>query len=148
MNDRVTPVANKAADTLAEFGALEHRTYEDVLDKWQAARQQAQAWAAIERELRVALFGSAVPTPKEGVNNVELSDGRICKFTHKINRKLTDPVAARQAIQDAGVNDVEALVRTKYELVEGAYKKLEGPLRAVLDEYVESKPGLPTLEVK
>lgn len=139
-----------ATELASSFAGLPQPTFEATLDKWQFAKQQMNFWQTQERELRVALFGGAVPNPKEGVNNVDLADGRICKFDHKVNRTVKDPVAARAALIAAGVNDVEGLLKTKYELVIGAYKKLdaESPARRILDEYVQTKPGLPSLEVK
>jgi hypothetical protein len=139
-----------ATELAAKFGAVPQPTFEAVLDKWQFAKQMMNVWQTQERELRLALFGGAVPTPKEGVNNVELSDGRICKFDHKVNRTIADPVAARDELRAAGINDVDQYLKPKYELAVGPYKKLapDSAARLVLDKYITSKPGLPALEVK
>lgn len=138
----------RTAEAVAALNAAPNDTFEDVLAQWQAVTTAANALVARERELRLSLFGGACPTPREGVNNVELPDGRICKFTHKINRTLQDPTGARAALLLAGCNDIEMYVKTKYELAEGPYKKLNGPLREVLDDYIVSKPGLPSLEIR
>lgn len=148
MTETIGNAALHGDSALAAFHHVPQPTYEEALAKWELAKRMMNAWQTHERELRVALFGGAVPTPKEGVNNVELQDGRVCKFDYKINCKLTDAMAARAALVDVGVNDVDALIKPKYELAVGPYKKLTGPAREALDKFVESKPGLPTLEVK
>jgi hypothetical protein len=123
-------------------------TYEEVLAAWENAVIQARDWTTKERELRLALFGGACPTPKEGTNNITLADGRICKFTHTINRKISNPVECRSELVGVGVNDLDKYVKPKYELAVGEYKKAAPNIREVLDRFVTSTPGLPTLKVE
>ena len=126
------------------------QTYEEILAEWQKAKAEANKWTAKERELRLSLFGGAVPTPKEGTNNVELADGRICKFTHKLNRTVdqTKVANAENHLRKLGVNDTSAYLKPKYELGIKAYKSADPEVRKVLDAIITTKPALPTLEVK
>lgn len=123
-------------------------TYEDLLAEWEYAKQQTALWSKKEREMREMLFQGAVPEPKEGVNNVELADGRICKFTHKVNRTLRDAESLREELAALGLNDVDKYVVPKFDLGVAAYKKATGKTRKTMDKYVTSKPGTPTLEVR
>lgn len=136
-----------AENSLIAFSQVPATTFEDQLARWELTVKMQRVWAQQEKELRLALFGGAVPNPKEGTNNVTLADGRICKFTHKMNRKV-DGESAIVALQSLGVNDVEQYIKVKYELAVGPYKKAEGQVRAALDTHVTTTPGLPTLEVK
>ena len=124
------------------------QTFESMLEEWQEAKHAASVWAKRERELRTALFNGAFPNPKEGTNTYELADGRKVKGVHKINRTIKEPLELWNALQAAGVNDMQKYMRVKADLRVGDYKKAEDNHRAILDQYVESKDGLPELKVE
>ena len=138
----------QAVDLQTAFFKLPADTFEEVLERWQIAKMQQAQWAQAEKDLRLALFGAGVPNPKEGVNNVPLNDGRIVKFTHKLNRTVKDPETALSTLQGLGVNDTTAYLKPKYDLVLSGYKAAPENVRAVLDQHVTTTPGLPALEVK
>lgn len=136
-------------NNFSDIEALPVETFEQVLEKWQAAKDLANKASKMERELRLALFSGAVPTPKEGVNNVELANGRICKFTYKINRTVAQEQvpAVLEQLRQLGHNDTDKFLKPKYELVKRGYDA-DPAARRVLDEAITSRPGLPTLEVR
>lgn len=143
-----TPYLDAAHFVLSQLTGTPNDTYEDVLNKWQAVQALAKQLTSVERDLRMGLFTGGVPKPVEGTNKLELRDGRVCVFTVRYNRKITDVRAAQDALRAAGFNDTDTIIVPKYELAVGPYKKLGGPARAVLDVYVVTTPGLPSLEVK
>jgi len=124
------------------------KTFEDTLAEWQAIKTQARQMAEQEKMLRTALFEAAVKDPKEGVNTLELTDGRILKFTHKLNRKVSNMDRLVEDLANAGVNDVDQYAVPKRTLSVAAYKSATGPARVVLDKYVTTTPGLCDLEIK
>jgi len=124
------------------------KTFEDTLAEWQAIKTQARQMAEQEKMLRTVLFEAAVKNPKEGVNTLELTDGRILKFTHKLNRKVSDMDRLVEDLANAGVNDVDQYAVPKRTLSVAAYKSATGPARVVLDKYVTTTPGLCDLEIK
>ena len=123
--------------------------YATLLTLWQALDAQRKVLANQETELRKALVAAAWPKPEEGVNHLEhpLADGRKPKMTHKITRKLTDGEQALAALRAKGVNDTGQYIRVRYELAVAGYKAANTEIREVLDEFVVSRPGTPTLEV-
>ena len=145
-------LAALATNHAVGFNEMPRATFEEILEMWQHAKAQSQFWTSTERELRLRLFGGAVPTPKEGTNNVELKDGRICKFVYKLNRHVDQKgvATAIQKLGALGINETEKYLKPKYEIVLSNYKaSVEDPkVRAVLDEVVTTSPGLPTLEVR
>jgi hypothetical protein len=92
---------------------------------------------------------------KEGVNKYELSNLRVLKYTHKVDRKI-DPTmvnVARAEFVKAG--DIpqgltfDDLLRTKYELAATPYKKLDknGAAAIAFSRCMTTKFAAPTLEV-
>lgn len=122
------------------------QTFEEMLAAWEQAKSNLTKLTAEERRLRVALFGGAVPTPREGVNNVELADGRVCKFTYSISRKLTDGPVAWQNLQGIGI-DPYGYIKIKYDLNGTAYRDAPENVVKVLSDLVIVKPGVPQLTV-
>ena len=122
-----------------------------ALTEWQRVAAEAKRAAAKEMELRKALFQAAFPTPTEGVNKLELSDGRIVKGTHKVNRTVDQAAvaAALEPLRKLGQNDVtpEEVFPVKYDLSMKAVKKLTAEGQLAASKAIVAKPGSPTLEV-
>lgn len=123
-------------------------TYEETLAEWQETAIALKALTAREKALREGLFKGTFPDPVEGTNTYELPDGRKVKGVHKITRTLKADVLG-QLVQEGKVpNEVAgAITRWKAELKVKEYKELPEDVRALLNACVESKPGMPTLEI-
>lgn len=99
-----------------------------------------------EKALRQALFAGTFPNPKEGVNNYELPDGTIVKGTYKLNRTIDKDRLAKTKLElPPGV--LKAIFKIETKLVDGQYKKLPDEQRAIVDQVLVVKPGLPALEI-
>jgi hypothetical protein len=103
---------------------------------------------AREMELRKKVAACYFPTPKEGVNDVPLSDGFVMKLTHKVNRKIVVDalVASTDEFVKAGL-PLADLVVNKPELSGTEYKKLTPEQQALFDKVLEIKPASPSIAI-
>lgn len=122
--------------------------YLETLEHWQTLHQQIKHLQAQERNLREGLFNGTFPEPEEGMNEFTLPDGRVVKGTYKLNRTLDDEkLEALVKSRKVTAKVAEKIRRTSINLDMAGYRELTDKQRAAVDEAIESKPGLPTLEV-
>jgi len=129
------------------------------LQSLMALQIQLATVKAEEAELRRALGEELFPNPRDGVNNLELGNGWIAKFTPTTNYKLDtdrDKVAAIEtAIANVGNEGsflADRLIKWKPELSVAEYKKLEGEsgvqIKALVDSVLTTTPGIPKFVVE
>lgn len=109
-----------------------------------------------ERTLRDGLASSLAlyfgDKLKEGTNNFTLSNGRKLKYTHKIERKITESELknAKEAYAtaaDASDPDFDKLLRLKYELDKKAWDGITDQAAKAFSLCMTAKPAAPTLAV-
>ena len=126
------------------------RDFLDVLGEWEQAKSAAASWTAREKELRSLLFNAAFDNPVEGVNALQLVNGRILKGTYKVTRTVDQDRVEQVAEEIRRISnavDTEKLFPKKYGLGLKAYYSLPEEVRAVVDRVVSSKLGSPVLEL-
>ena len=123
------------------------QTFEQLLDEWQDIAAQAKRLATKERALRDSLVAAAFPTPKVGVNSLELADGRLIKATVKITTTIDQDAAleAEGRLIERGCNAQP--FKIKRDLDKKVYDSLSDEMKAIVDEALTRKPGAPTLAV-
>ena len=130
---------------------IDIETRNTALQAWQIAKTEADIVIEHERKLRKIAFDLAFPEPKEGTNTIGLGAGWKAKGVYKINYTLDQKRAfeIRQKIAlNCGESVSDALLKIKYSLSEAAYKKfIDEKARALIDEILTTKEGLPTLEI-
>lgn len=115
----------------------------------------------MEARLMVGNYAFPVAGRKEGVNNLELSDGRTVKLGHKVNYKLaSDNEAvekaeeACEAIGNEGQFLVERIITWEAKFSKSEYNKLDVSLpthakvKQEIDKVLEISNGTPSLEIK
>lgn len=122
-----------------------------LMDRWYESRVKAAVAAealAAELVLRREVFASLFPSPKEGVNAVELGSGYTLKGTYKLDRKVDEALlpAVREQLAPLGIS-ADTLVRLKPELVVKVYRTLTEEAQKIFDGALITKPSTPTLEV-
>lgn len=142
-------------ETLAFLGVSPAAaTHAEYLENWSKVKDIAKALSDLEKKMRVALFQATFPNPEEGTNTFELQDGRKLKATHKINRSIDETQIALARSEFALLNEppvvFDDLLKTKFELVTSAYRKLEPDTQPfkIASRMITSKPGTPALELK
>lgn len=122
--------------------------YFQTVARWSELKDSVARLQVEERSLREGLFSGTFPNPQEGVNTLELPDGSKMKGTYKINRKLDDNLLA--GLIEKGKVDkdtAESIRRIKVELDTKAYKELDKKVQKIVDNALEIKPSLPSLEL-
>ena len=79
-------------------------------------------------------FLTSVPSTIKGTFGIE----------HKIDTKAFASALASDSIPDEAMDGI----RTKYELDKKGYDSLDADLQLILDDFITSKPTMPTLEIK
>lgn len=122
---------------------------EELLAKWQKARTTLAEVKSLEMKLRVEIAGLFFPAPKEGTNNLQLSEIETIVLDYKLNRTVDQQVvkALWSTFVEKGV-PVEQVFKYSIELATGVYKKLEPEKRKLVDQCITMKPGSPGLEIK
>ena len=116
--------------------------YNETLARWLSLKLAITNLQGEERALREGIFNGSFKKPKEGVNKLELSDGRTLKGTHKLNRKVDQEGAA-----SLPPTVREAAFKTELKLKTSDYRKLSDAKRKQVDKVLTITPGLPTLEI-
>lgn len=141
------------------------QAFEKAVNDWHSMQQLVQEvkklLKPLEAEERKARDGIAESLAtfygadlKEGVNNYELSNLRVLKYTHKVDRKIDNGLVAvaREAYTQADDKPelpFDDLLRVKYELAATPYKKVTGPnAKLAVSRMITSKPAAPTLTVE
>ncbi len=134
-----------------------------LIAQWDAAKLVLEAAKNSEMEARLLVGNYAFPVAgrKEGVNNAELSDGRVVKLGHKVNYKLTGGNEAIEKAEDEaekagneGAFLVERIISWEAKFSVGEYKKLDpanpthAKVKAAIDKVLEISNGTPSLEIK
>jgi len=122
-----------------------------LLEEWRLAKAEADAVKPIiakEQELRKQVFAAFYPTPKEGTNTLDLAEGWKLKGVYKLDRKIDEAAlpAVTEQLREMGVN-ADTLVKWTPSLKTAIYKELTAEQRAVFDQALIIKPGLPTIEL-
>jgi len=122
-----------------------------LLQSWNTAVVQVEACRPLiaqEQELRKAVMAEFFPTPKEGVNNLDMGQGWTLKGTYRIDRKVDEAAlpAVKEQLRELGVN-ADTVVRYKPEVATTIYKTLSDQARRVFDTVLTIKPGSPTVEL-
>lgn len=122
-----------------------------LLEEWRLAKAEADAVKPIiakEQELRKQVFAAFYPDPKEGTNTLNLAEGWKLKGVYKLDRKIDEAAlpAVTEQLREMGVN-ADTLVKWTPSLKTATYKELTAEQRAVFDQALIIKPGLPTIEL-
>ena len=115
--------------------------------EWQRQKEALKVLQASERELRLEILGELFNKNSIGAMKTMVGD-MVVKGTfgieHKVDSKAFASALASDSIHDEAMDGI----RTKYELDKKGYDKLDPEYQLILDDYITSKPTLPTLEIK
>ncbi|QJD54533.1 hypothetical protein [Sphingomonas phage Kharn] len=131
----------------------QHDTAKEVLERAKNSEMEAR--------LMVGNYAFPLAGRKEGVNNLELGDGRTVKLGHKVNYKLSGDNEAVEkaedecdAIGNEGSFLRERIITWEAKFSKSEYNKLDtsnpthAKVKAAIDKVLEISNGTPSLEVK
>lgn len=137
---------------------LENPVTMDELYAWYKAKAELKRAQNIETMLRPRIFKHYFPDAKEGTNTSAPIDatGYVLKGQRIINREVD--MGAVHAFSAAGPNgepskfaqmkiNIDNLLRTKYELKVGDYRKCTAEEIQVIDQCLTIKDGMPQLDM-
>lgn len=142
-----------------------------LIKSWLVAKTDRKTIENREVELRGQVSNVLFPTPKKGTQRFQLGDGYAVKLVYKLNFKLGDAEATNAAGDKIPVNVqvenlmdeieklgnegaflVDRLIKTKHELSESEYAKLDESnpthkaIKAMIDKLLTITPATPALE--
>lgn len=136
------------------------QTFEEYVTEWYALKQEiakrkAEMADIVTREMsmRKAIAESIdkVMPLKEGVNKMNLPDGRVVKLTHKLNWKVDVEHLSTTREKFEQINDrpveFDDLLRVKYELDKKSYNKLGDNAKTVVSSMLTVSPAAPDIEI-
>lgn len=144
---------------LTETDRIYYRDH--LLSQWEEAKLALERAKAVEMDLRKQIVDVAFdPSKKAGTERVELHNGFELKSVKKQNYgfvKRSDgkldkgavdsALSAIEATSPAGAYIAENLVKWEPTLSLTEYKKLDEPLRKIIDAVIVVTDGAPTLEI-
>lgn len=171
IDGKVASCAEHALDTTVHVIGLvegstakpDERLVKKLVAQHESAKAVLEAAKNSEMTARLMVGNYAFPLAgrKEGVNNLELSDGRVVKLGHKVNYKLVGDnekiekaEEACDAIGNEGSFLVERIITWKADFSKSEYNKLDtsnpthAKVKAEIDKVLEISNGTPSLEVK
>lgn len=114
--------------------------------EWQRQKEALKVLQASERELRLEILGELFNNNSIGSMKTMVGD-MVVKGTfgleHKVDSKQFEKALASDMIPDEAMDGI----RVKYELDKNGYDNLDPEHQLILDDYITSKPTLPTLEI-
>lgn len=150
MSINYTPQATTAAPLTKE-------QKDKLLEDWQAAKTALAQWKQYEQELRTYIVehgGIFDPSKKKGTENVDIGNGYKLKskksITYKVANKKGEAIQMVQrlaALGEASAHKAKDLFRFDAELRVSKYGELDEVERALVDEIITTKSGMPTLEL-
>lgn len=137
-----------AKDTSVDIPKLELPATQKDLERWYVVAEQMAKLKEEEMRLRKKIFGTYFPDPKEGTNDVPMTDGYVLKGVYKIERKIVEEQLTALSDQfKAAKLPLKELVVMKPSLSISAYRLLDAKQQKLFDKALDIKPGAPVLEV-
>lgn len=131
------------------------QTFEEYVDEWLKVKAEAARLKDLEMTMRLAIMGSVKnhlgEAFKEGANTHKMADGRKITVTHKVNRTIDQTQIDVIREEYNRLNDrpipFDDLLKVKYDLVIGPYRKLDGKAAEIFSDLVTTKDGSPEVKV-
>lgn len=122
-------------------------TEKDLAD-WYKLKKELADVKAKEMLLRMKIFKSIFPAPKEGTNNHDLADGYVLKAQWGYNREvdLGSFTVLKESFEKHNI-PADSLIQYKASLKKAEYNKLTEEERKLFDQALVIKPGSPTMEI-
>jgi hypothetical protein len=117
-----------------------------ALHRWTEAKSKLALAEAEELAARNAVVEFGFNAPVEGVNNVPLLNGWTLEGTFRNNYNLEN-AEVETALKQLPPAIARELVSWSAKLKVGQYKKLEPAHKAIVNEVLTIKPGLPALKL-
>lgn len=125
-----------------------------VIMQWKSAATEAETSKKRESELRDEVVDICFPTPKVGMNTLDLGHGYKLKAEVKQNYSVQhngtpgDYSNVQAALSKLNPEIASGLIKWKAELSVSAYKQLTAEEREVVNTFVTITDGKPSLKLE
>ena len=136
---------------------LSKEQLDKTLQDWQEAKHALDRWKEHEAQLRRYIIehgGLFDPSKEEGTETVNLGNGYKLKAkkvtNYTVANKEGEAFAVLQKLTELGevsANKAKDLFRFDANIRVSNYKKLDDAEKALVDNIVTTKPGMPSLEL-
>lgn len=122
-------------------------TQADLIE-WENLSKELSRIKAAEMLLRTKIYKGLFAEPKEGVNSVPLANNYELKADRKISRSIDEAAMNANIEQLSAVGVIlRDIVKFEPQLILSNYRKLTAEQLQVVDQFVESKDGAPSLKI-
>lgn len=120
----------------------------ESLKLWYDVSERLSILKKSEMDLRKTLAAHYVPTPREGVNRVDIGDGFDLVLDHKIHRKVDETLldTSLKELRKAKV-PVDELFPYKPSLSVSAYRELSAEQLLLVDAVLDIDVGAPSMDI-
>lgn len=118
-----------------------------LLQQWNETLGELAALKAKEMSLRKQLVATVFPNVIEGVQTLPLNNGWQLKMTQPFTWSLDQAKVPALLKELKKLKADPTLIKTKYELSIGEFRKLEGEALLLVQDIMTTKPGAPSLEL-
>lgn len=141
-----------------EFRGTKKEYYDYLLAIWYPKAAELAALAVAEKELRTAISALIHPTGWEvdGTEKYEMPSGWVLEFKKTLNvtidkaqlPSITEAVGKLEVDPETGeVATLEGIITYRPELSLSKYREIRADVKALLDDALEIKPGLPGVKM-
>ena len=121
-------------------------TIEETVVKWEKVNSRLRCYKAIEKELRAEIVKHIIEDEAQSGTFTKVISCKSVKVRNSINYKIdaTGYDEAKDSLSEEELN----CVKIGYSLDMKKYNALAPEQRGRLDDFVTSKPGAPTVDIK
>lgn len=126
----------------------ENQVTEADIQEWYMLQDKLKTLKTNESILRSKIFKGLFPTPKEGTNIFDLSQGYVLKGKYSLTRTID--IGALQALRtefESVSIPVDSLIKWEPSLKLKEYRELTAEQMTLFDQCLTIKPGSPALEI-
>lgn len=120
-----------------------------LIEMWHQAKGMAKTWVDQERTLRAEvvaqLFDASIV---KGTENLPLANGYKLKCVKTEDYKLKNPDAVDAILTQFSASHADTLVKWKPELSVATYNLLSDDEKALFNDVLEIKPGMPQVNLE
>ena len=113
----------------------------------QRLKESIRVMQAAEKNLRIEILEECFGTNSIG-SVKKIVGGMVVKGTFTLEHKIDNKAFAKALADDNIPAEAMDGIRTKYELDKKGYDGMDEEYQLILDDFITTKPALPTLEIK
>jgi hypothetical protein len=116
------------------------------IQSWRSFSEKSKHYKEIEMSHRLSIYEKLLRQIEQGEKSFSINDNTFLTIIPITNYMLD--YKDLDALKKILSKEFDNVIKTKYELKIGAYKKLPEKTRKKLDRYISTRSGAPRFEIK